>query len=65
MFRFHLGRQSRYIKPPIPQIADRFWPGPLLILQSKAIIPRITTGGLDIAALRSPEGTISEMLDQT
>ena len=49
------------------KLADRFWPGPLtLILQSKAIIPRITTGGLDTVALRSPScEPFRKCLDQT
>ncbi len=37
------------------KLTDRFWPGPLtLILKSKAIIPKITSGGLNTVALRSP-----------
>lgn len=49
------------------KLADRFWPGPLtLILQSKAIIPKITTGGLNTVALRSPNcEPFRKCLDQT
>lgn len=49
------------------KLADRFWPGPLtLILRSKAIIPKITTGGLNTVALRSPScESFRKCLDQT
>lgn len=40
-------------------LAEEFWPGPLtFILESKDIVPKITTGGLNTIALRSPESDV-------
>lgn len=43
------------IPPEAWQLAEHFWPGPLtLILAKKALVPSITTGGLDSVAVRLP-----------
>jgi len=42
------------------KLAKRFWPGPLtLILPKSAIVPDITTGGLDTIAIRMPDNKIA------
>ena len=41
------------------QLADSLWPGPLsVILKAKEIVPKITTGGLETVAIRSPRSDI-------
>ncbi len=39
---------------------DTFWPGPLsLVLKAKRIVPHVTRGGLDTAAIRMPDNPIA------
>ena len=36
-------------------LMERFWPGPLtMVVKAKAIVPQVTTGGLDTVAVRMP-----------
>ena len=40
-----------------------FWPGPLtLIFDKKAIVPYITTGGLETVAIRYPDHPIAKKM---
>ncbi|MBQ7151457.1 MAG: threonylcarbamoyl-AMP synthase [Synergistaceae bacterium] len=42
------------------KLAGNFWPGPLtLVLKAKNIVPLVTRGGLDTAALRMPDNPIA------
>ncbi len=41
-------------------LMDIFWPGPIsLVLRAKDIVPEITRGGLDTAAVRMPDNAIA------
>ena len=41
-------------------LMDTFWPGPLsLVLKAKEIVPHVTRGGLDTAAIRMPDNPIA------
>ena len=41
-------------------LMDTFWPGPLsLVLKAKRIVPGVTRGGLDTAAIRMPDNPIA------
>ena len=41
-------------------LMDTFWPGPLsLVLKAKRIVPHVTRGGLDTAAIRMPDNPIA------
>ena len=41
------------------KLTELLWPGPLtIILRAKKIVPRITTGGLETVAIRSPNSDI-------
>ena len=41
------------------KLTESLWPGPLsVILRAKEIVPKITTGGLETVALRSPKSEI-------
>jgi len=56
--------QLREIAQDIPETAftlmNAFWPGPLtLILNKKAVVPEITTCGLDTIAVRMPDNPLA------
>jgi len=41
-------------------LMDTFWPGPLsLVLKAKDIVPEVTRGGLETAAIRMPDNAIA------
>ena len=41
-------------------LMDTFWPGPLsLVLKAKDIVPQVTRGGLETAAIRMPDNAIA------
>jgi len=51
-----LDRLVQSIPEPAFQLAEAFWPGPLtLLLPRKAIVPDLTTSGLDTVAVRIPD----------
>jgi len=54
---------SRYcvdVPPLAYELARRFWPGPLtLILKRSAIVPDVTTAGLDTVAVRCPDHAVT------
>ncbi len=42
------------------RLAERFWPGPLtMILKRKALVPDVTTGGLDTVGMRCPRHPVT------
>ncbi|MEM1586714.1 MAG: L-threonylcarbamoyladenylate synthase [Candidatus Bathyarchaeia archaeon] len=44
----------------VEKLVEIFWPGPLtLVLKASAIIPRVTTGGLDTVAIRMPRHKVA------
>ena len=55
-----LERYCRNIPPAAYQLADRFWPGPLtMILQRRANVPNVTTGGLETVGVRCPDHPVT------
>ncbi len=45
------------------QLMDAFWPGPLtLLLKKKAVVPDVTTAGLDTVAVRMPSHPVARAL---
>lgn len=51
-----LPRFCREIPPEAYLLAERFWPGPLtMILQRRAEVPDVVTGGLDTVGMRCPD----------
>lgn len=43
------------VPPPAYKLAERFWPGPLtMIMPKSALIPSVTSGGLDTVGIRFP-----------
>jgi L-threonylcarbamoyladenylate synthase len=51
------------ISPTAEKLMEAFWPGPLtLILKKKAVVPDITTAGLDSVAIRLPASRIAREL---
>ena len=45
------------------KLADKFWPGPLtIILNKRAEVPDVTTGGLSTVAMRMPDNFIAQEL---
>ncbi|WP_370571745.1 L-threonylcarbamoyladenylate synthase [Methanomethylovorans sp.] len=51
------------IPPKALSLIEAFWPGPLtLILKRTAIVPDITTGGLDTVAVRMPADVVAREL---
>ena len=48
------------IKPDALKLISAYWPGPLTIIMKKtAVVPDITTGGLDTVAVRMPDNHIA------
>lgn len=44
-------------------LMDAFWPGPLtMVVPARAIVPRVTTGGLDTVAVRMPSDPVAAAL---
>ena len=44
-------------------LMDAFWPGPLtMVVPARAIVPRVTTGGLDTVAVRMPSDPLAAAL---
>ena len=55
-----LERYCADIPPAAYTLAERFWPGPLtMILKRKAIVPDVTTGGLDTVGMRCPNHPVT------
>lgn len=51
-----IGQLTPRLSPDIVALIDHFWPGPLtMVVQRKAIVPDVTTGGLDTVAVRMPD----------
>lgn len=48
------------MSPLARRLVDRYWPGPLtVVLDARAEVPRVTTGGLATVAVRMPEHVVS------
>lgn len=48
------------VRPNAAKLISEFWPGPLTIIMKKtAVVPEITTGGLDTVAVRMPDNPIA------
>lgn len=53
--RCQMGQLAKNIPEEALTLAHAFWPGPLtLVLESREIVPRVVTGGLDSVGLRVP-----------
>ncbi len=53
------------IPPAAAALADAFWPGPLtIILKKSALVPDVTSGGLDTVAVRMPSHPIARAILQ-
>ena len=50
--------------PPLARtLAERFWPGPLtMILRRRAVVPDVTTGGLDTVGMRCPAHPVTRAI---
>ena len=52
-----------YINDVAEKLIKTFWPGPLtLVLPAKNIVPLVTRGGLDTAAIRMPNNSVAQAL---
>lgn len=57
---FDTAKELVYVDERAEKLMREFWPGPLtLVLKSKNIIPGITRGGLDTAAVRMPDNPVA------
>ena len=57
----NIGELTPALTPEIIRVIDNFWPGPLtIVLQKKASVPDITTGGLKTVAIRMPDDPACE-----
>ena len=51
-----IGQLTPRLSPDIVTLIDTFWPGPLtMVVKRKALVPDVTTGGLDTVAVRMPD----------
>ncbi len=51
------------IDPRFPALAKRFWPGALTVIMKKsALVPDVTSGGLDTVAVRCPSNPIANAI---
>ena len=51
------------VPPKARKLAERFWPGPLTMILSKAdVVPKETTGGLETVAIRMPSHPVAREL---
>lgn len=58
-----LGRVAAHVTPLAERLAAAWWPGPLtLVLDARADLPRVTTGGLSTVAVRVPDHPIATRL---
>ncbi len=49
-----------YVNQEFYLLAKHFWPGPLtMVLPKKAVVPEVTSGGLDTVAIRCPQNDIA------
>ena len=59
-------RLAVYVPKEAEDLMKRFWPEPLtLIFKTSNIAPRVTTGGLDIVAIRMPKHKVALALVET
>ena len=51
------------IDPRFPALAEKFWPGPLTVIMKKsALVPDVTSGGLDTVAVRCPSHPVAHAI---
>jgi L-threonylcarbamoyladenylate synthase len=56
----NIGELTPALSPKIIRLIDNFWPGPLtIVLEKKATVPDITTGGLSTVAIRMPDDPVA------
>jgi L-threonylcarbamoyladenylate synthase len=58
-----LGLLTPRVAPDVVRLADAFWPGPLtMIVEKRAEVPDVTTGGLPSVGVRLPDSEIARAL---
>ena len=60
---FEQARNLVYVNDVAEILMKTFWPGPLtLVLPAKPVVPLVTRGGLDTAAIRMPDNSVAQAL---
>lgn len=58
-----LARYCKNVPETAYRLAERFWPGPLTMILSKAdCVPLVTTGGLDTVGMRCPDHAVTRAI---
>ena len=58
-----LTRYCKNVPETAYRLAERFWPGPLTMILSKAdCVPLVTTGGLDTVGMRCPDHAVTRAI---